>query len=84
MWWSCWSEMIKKHFSVLHAKKNILCFDEDSRKFVFVCNEMGILNIALNNINLVNNFNDDDPESITPIWLLAWHIKNAKTHLKNI
>ena len=45
---------------------------------------MGILNIALNNINLVNNFNDDDPESITPIWLLAWHIKNAKTHLKNI
>ena len=44
---------------------------------------MGILKIDLNNINLDNNFNEDDPDAIILIRLLAWHIKfkNVK-HLK--
>ena len=39
---------------------------------------MGILNIDLNNINLDNNFNKDDPDTIILIKLLAWHIKFEK------
>ena len=39
---------------------------------------MGILNINLSNINLDNNFDEDDPNTITLITLLAWHIKFEK------
>ena len=39
---------------------------------------MGIVNIDLNNINLDNNFDEDDPETIILIRLLAWHIKFEK------
>ena len=42
---------------------------------------MGILNIGLNNINLDNNFNEDDCDTIL-IRILAWHIKSEKRHLK--
>ena len=37
---------------------------------------MVILNIDLNNINLDDtNYNDDDPETIMHVRLLAWNIK---------
>ena len=39
---------------------------------------MSILNIDLNNINLDNNFDEDDPHIIILIRLLAWHIKFEK------
>ena len=35
---------------------------------------MVILNIDLNNINLENNFDEDDPDTNVLIRLLAWHI----------
>ena len=41
---------------------------------------MGILSVNLNNINLDNNFDEDDPNAIFPIRLSDWK-KNAK-HLK--
>ena len=45
---------------------------------------MCILNITLNNINLDNNFDEDDPDSIILVKLLAWHIKFEKRKaLKN-
>ena len=48
----------------------------------FFCNEMGILNIDINNsnnINLDNNFDEDDPDTvILIIRLLVWHIKFEK------
>ena len=67
--------MIKKPFTALYADENILYFNEDSDNVVFKCNEMGILNIELNNIILDNNFDEDDPNTIVLIRLLAWHIK---------
>ena len=70
--------MIKKLLIVLYADENILYFDEDSGNAVFSCNEMGILNIDLNNINLDNNFDEDDPDTIILIRPLAWHIKSEK------
>ena len=39
---------------------------------------MGILNINLNNINLENNFDEDDPDTIVLIRLLAQHVKFEK------
>ena len=68
----------------MYADENILYYNEDSGNVLFYCNEMGILNIDLNNINLDNNFDEDDPETIILIRLLGWYIKfekNAK-HLK--
>ena len=43
---------------------------------------MGILSVNLNNINLDNNFDEDDPETIILIKLLDSKLKNAN-HLKN-
>ena len=63
--------MIKKLFFALCPDENILYFDEDSVNVVFDCNEMGILNIDLNNINLDNNFNEDDPGTIIHVRTLA-------------
>ena len=40
-------------------------FNEDSDNAVFSCNDMGILNIDLININLHNNFDEDALDTIT-------------------
>ena len=37
-----------------------------------------ILNIDLNNINLENNFDEDDPDATILIRLLVWYIKFEK------
>ena len=71
--------MFKKYFIDLYADENILYFNEDSSNVVFNCNGMGILNIDLNNINLEDtNFEEDDPDTIILIKLLAWHIESEK------
>ena len=45
---------------------------------------MGVVNIDLNNINLDNNFDEDNPDSIILIRLLVWHTKFEKRKaLKN-
>ena len=41
----------------------------------FVNNEMGILSVNLNNIDLDNNFDEDDLDTIILIRLLASHSK---------
>ena len=71
-------EMIKKLFTSLYADENILYFHEGSGDVIFNCNGMGILNIDLNNINLGNNFDAVDADTIILIRLLAWHIKFEK------
>ena len=62
----------------MYADENILHFNEDSGNVLFSCNEMGILNINLNKINLDNNCDEDDPDTIDHITLVAWHIKFEK------
>ena len=39
---------------------------------------MGILNIDLNNVNLVNNFDEDDPGTFFHVRIFAWHIRFEK------
>ena len=72
------SRMIKELYTALYEDENMLYFNEDSANVVFSYNEMGIHNIDLNNINLDNNFDEDDPDTIILIRLLAWHIKFEK------
>ena len=62
----------------MYADKNILYFNEDSGNVVFNCNEMGILNIDLDNINLDNNFHKHDSGTNILIKILSWHIKFEK------
>ena len=76
--WFITSKMIKKLFTDLYADENILYFDDNFRNVLFNCNQMGILNINLNNINLDNNFDEDDPDTIIHVRFLAWHIKFEK------
>ena len=62
----------------MYADKNILYFNESSGDSVFNCNGMDIFHIDLYNINLDNNFGEDDPDAIIPTRLLAWHIQFGK------
>ena len=71
--WFVTSKIIENLYTVLYADENKLFFNEDSDNGI----GMGILNIGLNNINLENNFGEDDPDTII-IVLLAWHIKFEK------
>ena len=51
-------------------------FDEDSGNVTFSSDEMGILNIDLDNITLNDvNFDGDYPETIIHIRVMAWHKK---------
>ena len=70
--------MTKKPFTALYADENILYFDESSGNIVFNCNGMGILYIDVNKINLDNDFDKDDLDTIILIRLLALHIKFEK------
>ena len=60
-----------KLYTALYAGDGLLFFDEDSGDVTLYCNEMGILSVNLNNINLDNNFDEDDPDTIILIRLLA-------------
>ena len=78
--WFVTRKMIKKLFTVLYVDENILYFNEDSSNVVFNYNETSILNIDLNCIKLDdNNFDEDDPDAIIHVRLLAGHIKFEKT-----
>ena len=75
--------MIEKFFTALYADENVPCFDEDSGNAGFNCNEIGTLNIDLNNINRDNNFDEDDLVLLFMLvfWLGILNLKKAK-HLK--
>ena len=81
--WFITSKMIKELFAALSADENIFYFNKDPGNVIFSCNEMGILNIDLKNINLDNNFDEDDPDTIILLyfWLGILNLKNVK-HLK--
>ena len=57
----------------------MLYFNKDSGNVEFSCHEMNILNIDLNNINLDNNFDEDDSDAIIHNRL---NQKNAKHLIK--
>ena len=56
---------------------NETLFNENSGNVAFSCNEIGILNKGISNINIDNNFHEDNPDTIILIRFLAYHIKFA-------
>ena len=64
--------MIKTLFIALYTDENIFYSNEDSGNVVYSCYKMGFLNIDLNNINLDNNFDEDESDTIIFIRHLAW------------
>ena len=72
------SKMIKTLFIALYTDENIFYSNEDSGNVVYSCYKMGFLNIDLNNINLDNNFDEDESDTTTFIRHLAWCIKFYK------
>ena len=63
--WSVTNKLIKKLSTALYADGNKLYFNEDSDNVTFICNEIGIFNLDLNNINLDDtNYDEDDADTI--------------------
>ena len=75
--WFVASKMLEKLYNASFADENTLYFNENSA-VTFCYDEMGILSVNLNDINLDNNFDEDDPDTIILIRLLAWHIRFEK------
>ena len=75
--WFDTSKMIKL-FAALYADEIMLYFNEDLGDAVFNYNEMSIVNIDLNNTNLDGNFDEEDPNTVILIRLVAWHTKFEK------
>ena len=63
----------------MYADDGLLIFYEDSGDVAFCWNEMDILSVNLNNINLDDNFAEDDPDVVVLIRLLAWRSNFKKT-----
>ena len=58
--------MLEKHHNVLHADDDILFYNKDFDKVIFIANQRYILTVDLDKINLDNNnnFDEDDPDTI--------------------
>ena len=78
--WSVTSKTIKKLLlTSLYGDDSVLYFNEESGDVAFYYNEMSTCSIDFNNINLDDtNYNQDDPENMINIRILAWHIKFEK------
>ena len=63
--------MTKELDTGLYTDENILYFNKSSGNVLFSCNDIDILNIDRNNINLDTNFDQDGPNTIVLIKLLA-------------
>ena len=73
--WFVTSKMLEKFDNALHANDDILFYNEDFDKVTFIANQKHILVVDLQKINLDNNFNENNPDTIIHIILLAWPSK---------
>ena len=71
-------KMIKNLDTALYADDGLLFFNEHFGDVKFCCDKMSILGVNLNNTNLDNNFDEDNPDTIILIRLLDWHSKVKK------
>ena len=76
--WFVTSKMLEKFHNVLHNNDDILFYNEDFDKVTFIANKKHIFAVDLEKINLDNNFNENDPDTIIHIILLAWPSKFKK------
>ena len=62
----------------MSEEENIIYLNDDASNVIFSCKKIDILITYLNNINLVNTFDEDDPDTIILIRILSWYIKCEK------
>ena len=71
-YWFVTSKMIKNLYHALYADDGLLYFGQNSGNATFCCDEMSMFSVNLNTINLDNNFDEVDPDTIILIRLLAY------------
>ena len=71
--WFVTSKMLKKFDNALHTNDGILFYNEGFDKFMFVADQRHILAVDLDKVNLANgnNFDENDPDTIIHVRLLA-------------
>ena len=70
--WLATSKMIKKIHKALFPGDDIDFFNEHPGNVTFSKDEMGIFSVVLDNVNLDDvNFDEDDPETIIHVRLMA-------------
>ena len=74
------SKMLEKFDNALHAKDDILFYNDHFDQVTFITNQRHILAVDPDKINLDNysNFDEDDPDTIIHVRLLAWSSKFGK------
>ena len=80
--WFVTSKMIKTLYAALYDGLHFMMVYNFLMKIIgdvtFCCDEMGFLSVNLNDINLDNKFDEDDPDTIILVRLFAWHRKFKK------
>ena len=65
--------MIKRLDYSLFVNSDIILIKENFNNLTIFCGEMDILSVDLDKINIDDtNFDEDDPETIIHVWLMAW------------
>ena len=74
--WFVTSKMLQKSGKPMHANNDMVFYNEDSDKVTFITNQRHILAVDLDKSDLDdNNFDEDDPDTIIDVKLLAWQSK---------
>ena len=73
----CYNKILNEFCDTLIANDDLLFLDEDFSKVAFYANQMGILRLDFDKINL-NNFLEDDPDTIIYVKILVWCNKFGK------
>ena len=79
--WFVTSKMLEKFDNALHGKNDILFYNGGFYKITFIANQKDILAVDLEKINLHNDFDEVDPDTIIHIRCLARGSKFKKRKL---
>ena len=76
--WFVTSKMLEKFDNALHANDDILSYNKNFDKVTFIANQRHTLAVVLDKINLDNDFDEDDPNTVIHVRPLACHSKFEK------
>ena len=76
--WFVTSKMLEKFDNALHANDDILSYNKNFDKVTFIANQRHTLAVVLDKINLDNDFDEDDPNTMIHVRHLACHSKFEK------
>ena len=71
--WSVTNELLEKLDNSVFSNVDMFFHDLDSNFSTIFSSDMGFSTADLNNINLDDNFDKDDPETINHVRFMTWH-----------